>query len=58
MVIEIRPHRWGWKREDAGRFIVHAGEKLTAFVELEAAIRCNGFLGGLQESRQVLSPYA
>jgi hypothetical protein len=25
--------------EDAGRFIVHADEKLTAFLELEAAIR-------------------
>jgi hypothetical protein len=27
------------EREDAGRFIVHADEKLTAFVELEAAVR-------------------
>jgi hypothetical protein len=27
------------EREDAGRFIVHADEKLTALVELEAAIR-------------------
>ena len=27
------------EREDAGRFIVHADEKLTAFLELEAAIR-------------------
>jgi len=46
---------WGWvsstdhevrqfwvvaaERENAGRFIVHAAEKLTAFLELEAAIR-------------------
>jgi hypothetical protein len=27
------------EREDAGRFIVRADEKLTAFLELEAAIR-------------------
>jgi hypothetical protein len=27
------------ERSDAGRFIVHADEKLTAFVELESAIR-------------------
>jgi len=27
------------EREDAGRFIVRADEKLTAFVELESAIR-------------------
>ena len=27
------------EREDAGRFIVRADEKLTAFMELEAAIR-------------------
>jgi hypothetical protein len=27
------------EREDSGRFIVHAEEKLTAFLELEAAIR-------------------
>ena len=26
------------EREDAGRFIVHADEKLTAFLELESAI--------------------
>jgi hypothetical protein len=26
-------------RSDAGRFIVHADEKLTAFMELESAIR-------------------
>ena len=29
------------EREDAGRFIVHADEKLAAFLELEAAIRKN-----------------
>jgi hypothetical protein len=27
------------EREDAGRFIVRADEKLTAFLELESAIR-------------------
>ena len=27
------------EREDAGRFVVHAHEKLTWFMELEAAIR-------------------
>jgi hypothetical protein len=27
------------EREDAGRFIVHAGQKLEAFMALEAAIR-------------------
>lgn len=27
------------EREDAGRYIVHAGDKLTAFLELESAIR-------------------
>jgi hypothetical protein len=27
------------ERSDAGRFIVHADEKLTAFLELQAAIR-------------------
>jgi hypothetical protein len=27
------------EREDAGRFIVRADEKLTAFLELEAVIR-------------------
>jgi len=27
------------EREDAGRFIVHADEVLTAFIELQAAIR-------------------
>ena len=27
------------EREEAGRFIVRADEKLTAFLELEAAIR-------------------
>jgi hypothetical protein len=26
-------------RGDAGRFIVHADEKLTAFIELQSAIR-------------------
>jgi hypothetical protein len=32
------------ERIDAGRFIVHADEKLTAFVELESAIRdCGKF---------------
>ena len=32
-------------RDDGKRFIVHADEKLTAFVELEAAIRGCGFRG-------------
>ena len=27
------------EREDSGRFIVHADEKLTAFLELQSAIR-------------------
>jgi hypothetical protein len=31
-------------RDDGKRFVVHADEKLTAFVELEAAIRGCGFL--------------
>jgi hypothetical protein len=30
-------------REDGKRFVVHADEKLPAFVELEAAIRGCGF---------------
>jgi hypothetical protein len=30
-------------RDDGKRFVVHADEKLTAFVELEAAIRGCGF---------------
>ena len=32
------------EREDAGRFIVHADEKLTAFLELESAIRTRAHL--------------
>jgi hypothetical protein len=32
-------------RGDGQRFIVHADEKLTAFVELESAIRTYGFFG-------------
>jgi hypothetical protein len=46
------------ERENAGRFIVHADEKLTAFTELESAIRgvssCNqdeSSLGCLGESQ-------
>jgi hypothetical protein len=35
-----------------------ADEKLTAFLELELAIRCSGLLGGLQESRRVFRPCA
>jgi hypothetical protein len=31
-------------RDDGKRFAVHANEKLTAFVELEAAIRAHGEL--------------
>ena len=31
------------EREDAGRFILQADEKLTAFVELESAIRRDRF---------------
>jgi hypothetical protein len=33
-------------RDDGKRFVVHAGEKLTAFLELESAIRdgCEFFL--------------
>jgi hypothetical protein len=35
------------ERDDAGRFIVQADEKLTAFLELEAAIRgCGPRLAG------------
>ena len=33
------------EREDAGRFIVHADEMLTAFLELQAAIHCRFELG-------------
>jgi len=29
-------------RGDGKRFVVHANEKLTAFVELESAIRASG----------------
>ena len=29
-------------RDDGKRFIVHADEKLTAFIELERAIQCLG----------------
>jgi hypothetical protein len=43
---------------DRKRFVGQADEKLTALVELEGAVRCSGFLSGLQESRQVLNPYA
>jgi len=32
------------EREGTGRFIVHADEKLTAFLELEAAICAGGEL--------------
>jgi hypothetical protein len=28
-------------RDDGKRYVVHAGEKVTAFVELESVIRCN-----------------
>jgi hypothetical protein len=31
---------------------VRADEKLTAFMELELAVRCSALLGGLQESRR------
>jgi len=31
-------------RDDGKRFVVHADEKLTAFLELEAAIRARGEL--------------
>jgi len=30
------------EREETGRFIVQAGEKLTGFLELESAIRAAG----------------
>jgi hypothetical protein len=33
------------EREDAGRFIVHADEMLTAFLELQAAIHGRFELG-------------
>jgi len=33
----------GVYRGDGKRFVVRADEKLTAFLELEAAIRCNEF---------------
>ena len=36
-------------RDDGKRFVVHADEKLTAFVELESAIRQNG--GSLHQPR-------
>jgi hypothetical protein len=40
-------------------FIVRADEKLTAFLELEAAISVQpDCWGGLEESRLVLSPWA
>ena len=35
---------------DGKRFIVHADEKLTAFVELESAIRARGDLNIRRES--------
>jgi hypothetical protein len=34
----------GAERSDAGRFIVRADEKLTAFLELEAAIGLHRFV--------------
>jgi hypothetical protein len=43
------------QREDAGRFVVHADEKLTAFLELESAIRgCRIVLTNLHDFRQTL----
>jgi hypothetical protein len=33
----------GAHRDDAKRFVVNAEEKLTAFMELESAIRCDSF---------------
>jgi hypothetical protein len=29
---------WSWGRDDGKRFIMHADEKLTSFLELEAAV--------------------
>jgi hypothetical protein len=37
-------HIWRRNRDDGKRFVVHADEKLTAFVELESAIRARGEL--------------
>ena len=45
-------------RDDGRRFLARADEKLTAFVELELAIKCSGLLGGLQEPRRVFRPCA
>jgi hypothetical protein len=36
-VLDVR-YRCGAHRDDGQRFIVHADEKLTAFIELESAI--------------------
>jgi len=41
------------EREDAGRFIVQAGEKLTAFLELETSGHCQREVGmKLRESHR------
>jgi hypothetical protein len=52
---------WSWAhRDDGKRFIVHADEKLTAFLELESAIRACGRLarqaGVIRRSRALLWP--
>ena len=41
------------ERKDAGRFIVHAEEKLTAFVELEAAILARGQGDGARRAGEI-----
>ena len=38
------------ERDDGRRFIVHADEKLTAFLELESAIRCGRTPRGLRSA--------
>jgi len=37
-------------RDDGKRFVVHADEKVTAFLELEAAIR-RGITGGFRAAK-------
>jgi hypothetical protein len=52
-IVVVDAHR------DGKRFILRADEKLTAFLELEAAISVQpDCWGGFEESRLVLSPWA
>jgi hypothetical protein len=41
-------------RDDGERFVVHADEKLTAFVELESAVRAFKSIGERKTKREVL----